>query len=212
MRVYVTHNAAEVDAFVRVVFAKQLPFVESQAINDAAKAAQAVQRAHQRQVFTVRRPGFVDRAVKIKPFATKRKPEAKIAIDPPGGQARASILIQHEAELEKTPDGMHVAVPTEHVKRTAAGVIRKSERPSALLLRELSGRKHRGERRATFRHEDTIFERLRNGRIRALYQLVPSVDLDQRLRFVDNVIRTVRRVFPAAFTKRFDKAIRTARR
>lgn len=213
MKIDLAHNADDVDRFVQHVFSDQLPHVEATAINDSAKDAQKVQRAHQHVAFTVRRKSFVDRAVKIKPFATKQSAEAKISIDPPGGASRASILTQHEEDDRKRPiSGETVAVPTQHVQRTASGVIRRRERPSALLLRERTGKtQRRGRRRGTFRKDDTIFERTPEGGIRALYQLVPSVDLDQRLDFVDNVIRSVLDTYAGHFTKRFDQAIRSAR-
>lgn len=211
MKVTVTHNAANVGLVVQHVFSDQLPWVTMNAINDSAKMAQKAQRAHQRKAFTVRRKGWVDRAVKIKPFATKQLAEAKISIDPPGGQARADILTQHEADDRKRAfDGGFVAVPTEHVQRTAAGVIRARERPKALQLREESGKRQtRGQRRGTFRRKggNTIFERTPDGGIRALYQLVRSVDLDQRLEFVDTVVESVQATYATNFETRFDQAI-----
>lgn len=86
MKLEITSNHESVGRGVALVFSDQLPFVEAMAINDSAKQAQKVQRAHQREAFEVRRKSFMDRAVKIKPFATKQKAEAKISVDPPGGQ------------------------------------------------------------------------------------------------------------------------------
>jgi hypothetical protein len=56
----------------------------------------------------------------------------------------------------------------------------------------------------------TIFER-DGDELVPLYHLVPSVPLDQRLDFVENVTRVVNETYAEAFTKRFDRAIRTAR-
>lgn len=212
MNITVTHNAEDVGRFVEFVFARQLPFATKNALNDAAKAGQAAQRAHQHQVFTVRRKGFVDRAVKIKPFATKDRLEARVSIDPPGGESRASILTQHETERFKTPlQGARIAVPTEHVRRTGAGVIRKADRPAALRERERSGRARRGDRRGTFRRGDTIYERRRDGSIRPLYNLVAQVGLDHRLQFVTTVSRAAVAEYRVAFPRRFDQATRSAR-
>jgi hypothetical protein len=237
MRVTVQHNGADVDRFVQHVFADQIPFVTAMAINDAAKAAQVAQRAHQERVFTVRRKQFVERAVKIKPFATKQSPEAKIQIDPPGGAKRRSVLVRHESDRQRIPfsAGM-LAVPTDNVPRTAGGVIPKQWRPRQLLANGIDhgrsgmvtrggitrfrrkssgGRVIRGRRAAFLLRNEmtgrgTIFER-DGDELVPLYHLVPSVPLDQRLDFAENVTRVVNETYAAAFTKRFDRAIRTAR-
>lgn len=231
MNVTFDFPAERVDGFVKYVFSDQLPFVEAQSINDVAKGAQRVQRAHQREVFTVRRPGFVDNAVKIKPFATKDRPEARVWVDPPGGQARASILAQHEADEVKTPFRRRaIAVPTGNVPRTGAGIIKKGWRPKDLFAgarvttsdRQLArgggvlvrNQVVRGARETwMIRKPDgtgTIF--LRDGEVNTvLYQLVPQVDLDQRLKFVTTISDSVVKDWPDAFVRRFDRAIRTAR-
>lgn len=219
MRLDVTHNARDVNRFVLNAFDDQVPFATARAINDAALASQRVQRVHQQRVFEQRRPRWQERAVKIKPFATKRKPEAKISIDPPGGRGRAEMLTQHESDSRKTPfSGRFVAVPTEHVRRTASGVIRKSDRPSVIRERGRRGRgtTRRGEfGRGTFLRmrgrRGAIWERTQDGGLRPLYWLVPSVPLDQRLDFFENVRTTVLSTFADAFTRRFDEAMRTAR-
>lgn len=213
MKIELDHNAAEVAAWVRWIQSDQLPFVEAASINDSAKEAQRVQREHQERVFEIRRPTWFKRGVKIKPFATKRSPEAKIQIDPPGGQERSAAIIRHEEDLRRYPFGSStkVAVPTEHVTRTATGVVRSSERPGALEQREAAGARPRAARRRTFRKGDTIFEELQDRSIRPLWQLVPSTDLDQRLDFVENVVRTVEDSFPRFFTERFDQATRRTR-
>lgn len=216
MRLDLEFDAKPASRFVGFVFRDQLPFATSQALNDAALAGQKAQREHQRQVFTVRRPSFVDRAVKIKPFAKKRSLEARVLVDPPGGQRRADVLTQHESDPRKQPvEGSSVAVPTAAVKRTATGVIRAADRPRA--LRERGGRgRGRAKSGGTFLRRDatgrgTIFERTKDGGLRALYQLVPSVDLDQRLKFVQTVGDAAVKAFGPAFDERFAAAVRSAR-
>ena len=68
--------------------AKQVPFATSVAINQTAKDFQKVQLAHMESAFIIRRQTFARRAVKIKPFSTKRQLKATVSIDPPGGRAR----------------------------------------------------------------------------------------------------------------------------
>ena len=217
MQITVRHNAREVGRFVGWVFSDQLPYVTAKAINDAAIEAQRRQRAHMAEVFTVRRKRFVMNAVKIKPFADhrrQREPFARVLIDPPGGQDRAGILVRHESDRARVPySGRKLAVPTEHVKRGTTGVIRNAERPKPLQLREeAGGARPRAARRRTFRKGDTIFEELQDRSIRALWQLVDRTPLDQRLDFIANLTKAVDDTFADSFTRRFDRAIRTARR
>ena len=125
---------------------KQLPFGIMLAINDTLKDAQKLQRTYQRGIFTVRRPLFVDRAVKIKPFATKRTLEGRMSIDPPGGRSRRDILTKFESGGRKqSRRGRHVAIPI-GARRTKAGIVQRGQRPKALgLVRR--GRGARGKRR-----------------------------------------------------------------
>lgn len=242
MKLEMTFDAKPASRFVSVVFRDQLPYATSQALNDAAKAGQKAQVAHQRQVFTVRRPAFVDRAVKIKPFAKKTSLEARISVDPPG--SRDDVIAQHEADARKTPfSGNSIAVPSSGL-RAFGTVIPRKMRPSRLFSRDSvymrrdgrvvhvrgkaqlhgSGRVFsrktnvvRGAERTFLIKKPggrgTIFQRYGPQRsdVRVLYQLVPSVDLDQRLKFVETVSRAASSTFDTAFAERFQKAVRTAR-
>jgi len=127
-------DTRQASAFVRAVWADQLPFATSKAINDSALGGQKVQRAHQREIFTVRRASFVDRAVKIAQFAKKDALEARVRVEPPGGQKRADVIAKFEDMTIKGPfRGTSIAVPTRHVPRTGAGIIKKAWRPKSLL-------------------------------------------------------------------------------
>lgn len=231
MMLSVDFPAERVDNFVRYVFADQLPFVEQQAINETGREGQRVQRAHQRAVFEVRRPGFVDSAVKQSPRATKQKPETRLIVEPLGGPSRASIISQHEADEVKTPFRRRaIAVPTRHVPTTGAGIIKKGWRPKDLfdgagvgssdrVLTRGGGTLVRNQvvrgKHGTFmiRRPDgrgTIF--IRDGEeLEPLYQLVTDVDLDQRLKFISNIGDAAMRSFPDYFVKWLDRAIRSAR-
>ncbi len=193
--------------------AKQTSFALSVAINDTLKDAQKVQRSHQRRVFTVRRPQFVDRSVKIKPFATKRTLEGTMAIDPPGGQQRSDIIAKFERGGQKRPrDGRHLAVPID-VKRTKAGVVTRRNRPKGFLFKRV-GRSIRGERRTFIIPGVGIFQRVgrrKNSRIRLLYAFKTQVRIDRRLDFITNAERVVRQMFDRNFDRAFDRAVATAR-
>ena len=218
MRIEVRENTREVGRFVQNVFDRQVPFATAQALNDSARDGQAVQRMWQRQLFDVKREGFIDRSVKHKPRATKRRQWTKVLIDPPGGEARADITGKFETETRKRPiSGLTVAIPTEHVPRTATGIIKRAWRPSRLKRRRrVAGGQRRSDRsRAavgqTFRKDNTIWLRTADGGIVPLYYLKPSVPISPDLRFQENVGREAARRYPAHFTRRFDGAIRTAR-
>ncbi|HWK90243.1 MAG TPA: hypothetical protein VNP72_09615, partial [Longimicrobium sp.] len=134
MNVDVRTNAPQVARAMREN-ARQAAFALSRAINETAKDFQQAQREHQRSAFTVRRPAFVDNAVKIKPFATKSSLTARISIDPPGGRARADILTQHEHGGIKRPRGKSIAIPKE-VGTNKAGIVTKGQRPRVLDFKQ----------------------------------------------------------------------------
>lgn len=77
-----------------------------------AKEFQRFQTAHLRREYTERNKLFLSRAVKIKPFATKRL-RAVVQIDPPGGARTSDILGKFEKGGIKRPrGGGHIAVPS----------------------------------------------------------------------------------------------------
>jgi len=142
MDIIVKTNAKEVSDSLRSMFQDQIPFATSQALNRTALDFQKVQRSHQRMIFVVRRPTWVDRAVKITQFSKKALLEAIIAVAPPG--ERADILAKFEEDTKKTPlSGRSVAVPTRYVPKTPAGIIRKGWRPSDLLGGAKTGSSHK---------------------------------------------------------------------
>lgn len=215
-------DTRQANAFVRAVWSDQLPWATAKAINDSALGGQRIQREHQRKIFTVRRPQFVDRAVKIAQFAKKETPEARMRVEPPGGQARADVLAKFETEHTKSPfRGRSVAVPTGAVPRTAAGIIRKSWRPSQLF----ADAQRYGDR-AMLGAKDTILvwsgwgkgtifrfrgRRRKSGSMEALYQLVPRVSIEPELHFHDNIRRHVLDNWDANFNRALMTAMRTAR-
>lgn len=216
-------NTEAVGRTMRRLFKDQLPFAMSQAINATAKQAQAVQRSRQRRVFDVRDRRFMDRAVKIKPFATKRKPEAVIQVDPPGGESRRSVVTRHEESgVRRAIDGGSLAVPGDWLqkRRTSRGV-RKSLRPGNLNLRQVHPNMAQGDRR-TYRVstpkrpelDGLILQRVGRGKrstSRVLYFLRPMTPVDRRLKFGETVYRIVDERFDRNFDRQFTRAVRTAR-
>jgi len=218
------------------MFKDQVPFATSKALNRMALRFQEDQRDHQRRIFTIRRPRFVDRAVKVKPFSTKRTLFADVSIDPPGGQARADVLTKFEDQTSKSPlRGRSIAVPTDAVPRTGAGIIRKGWRPGELF----EGAKQHGRGRAIGSKGDvyhgkkkTILIRKPGGKgfifqyqgagsvgtktghnsgLVCLYVLVPRVEIRPELDFERNASLTFERHWVEYYVEAFDQAIRTAR-
>lgn len=227
MRVELDFPSDEIDRFVEYVFADQLPFVQSVALNDTAKDFQAAERERMGDIFTLRRKRFAEWSVKIKPWAKKYRREVRISIDSPGG--RSDIFTKFESDTIKAPfDGGSIAVPTEEVPRTGTGVIKAAWRPRRLFGSGSGSRtsvRSRGNvirgARSTYlvrssSGRGTIFRyvpgrRGRDGPGIPLYFLVPRVTIDPNLEFVDTAQKTINERWVPNFTRAFDFALRTAR-
>lgn len=193
---------------------RQLPFAMKNAINDTAKDVKKAQTARIQHVFTVRRRTFAIRAVKINPFARKDRLEAKLQIEPPGGEARADIFAKFEKGGTKRPRGQHLAIP-QGARRGKSGIVTRSNRPKAFGLKR-QGRTVRGRKRTFVIPNVGIFQRVGRGRgrstVRPLYSFHRQAPIDRRLRFVATAKKIVPRVFPGHFKTEFARALRTARR
>lgn len=191
--------------------ARQIPFALARGINDAIDAAQKAQRQHQADVFTIRRKSFADLSVKRTKAATKASLSAVLEIQSPGG--RKGIFEKFEEGGTKTPQGKSLAVPVvgSRVKRTERSVVGKANRPRALLANQATTRRvfilDRGETRTIMEASGTG----KRAKVRPLFNLIPQAKIDDRLDFVDTVTAAVNESFPAAFKRRFDEALRTAR-
>jgi len=190
--------------------ANQAPFATSKAINETAKDFQKVQTAHMRKEFIERNPVFINRAVKINPFANKRRLSATVQIEPPGGQRTADILAKFEEGGTKRPrEGRHLAIPIE-ARRTKRGIISRAERPRAFQFREI-GKRIVGLKRTFIIPGIGIFQRRGKGKVRLLYAFERAVSIPPALDFVENATRVVRIMFRRHFRKAFQQALRTAR-
>jgi hypothetical protein len=198
---------------------RQIPFALSQSINDTMAARdrasiQSAVRSRLHDIFTLRRPEFHERSIKVVHFASKREPWGTIGIHPPGGDARADILGKFETDTEKRPrDGRTIAVPI-RARRNKRDIIVGRDRPRAFNFVQV-GRTVRGDR-GTFiiRKPDgsgLILQRFRRKGVFALYRLVHRVDIDPDLRFVPTSSQLIDRMWADNFVRRFDAAMRTAR-
>lgn len=229
MDIVVEFPSEEIGRYVEFVFADQVPFAQSVAINDTAKDFQKAERDRMEEIFTLRRKQFAFRSVKITHFARKHEGArfAKIEIASPGG--RKGIFEKFETEYFKDPyDGGSIAVPTDEVPRTPAGVIQKRWRPRSLFGSGSGASSRVGASGNVVYGRDstylirksssygTIFRydpsrRGDRGRGIVLYQLVPRVSIDPELEFEKTAQKTVDRVWTPNFLRAFDRAIRTAR-
>lgn len=229
MRIHISTNALEVSGFMRDLFRDQLPFAVQQAVRRTALDFQAGQREHQRAVFTVRRKRFSDRAVKIRDWPTKQRPEAIVRIEPPGGSSRANILIDHEeGGLRPPPPGQKARAIEREARPAPHRIAPKRLRPKQLEMRKVSDGGPKGATvwqgpRRTFmiRWPDgsgAIFRRTGPGKsgtflnTEVLWSFTPrGVMLDPRLEFHENAERIVAERWPENMAAAWDRALRTAR-
>lgn len=222
----ITTNAPAVARALGSLNRNQVPFALSVGINETAKDAQAAQVGGMAQRFTIRRQSWVNRAIKIKPFSTKRSLTATIRVEPPGGAARADILTRHEERGQRRPHGgSALAVPLE-ARRSKRDVVKKRDRPSAFSFERVITRGpnevYRGTRRTFMvRTPDGSGWILRreaagdSGRLfdgtKVLFRLKPETRIPGDLRFIATITQTVARRFELNFGRAFDRAVATAR-
>lgn len=207
MRISLSTNVPTISRLHRAFYADQVPFANSLALNNLSKQFQADQVRNMNRTFNVRRRTFVNRAVKIKPFATKRRPYAQIQIEPPGGPSRADILAKFEEGGTKRPRTSRLAVPDE-VRRTGTGFISKANRPRALERRKrVFAIKRPGGQGGIYQR----IGRRRNSEIRRLYLFAPEARIPATLGFYDQSKRTADRWWPTLFKRAFTDAVATRR-
>lgn len=189
---------------------KQIPFALANAINKIAKDAQTDERVQLRRAFTLRRPEWADRAVKITKFAKKKDPIAVLGIHPPGGDARADILTKFEADTVKTPRaGAHVAIPVA-AKRTKKDIVRKNQQPRALIA---AGKAFiiRQTKNPAVQLIVRYAGRGKRKTLETLWLLVRRVPISPDLKFEQTARKSIDRTATKHLQREFDNAMRTAR-
>jgi len=190
----------------------QLPFASSLALNNLAKKAQDNIRAHFRQVFTLRRPEFIEKqGVKIFRFATKRDPVVEFGVGP-----LADFLTKFEPGGARPKRSQHIAIPVD-VRRNKRDIITRGNRPRPLIQR-LGKKKGAG---GVFRVTDErqgltrgIYQRTgRKGRggIKLLFALENTAQIPASLQFERIAKETAEREWPAIFEAALGEALRRAR-
>jgi hypothetical protein len=123
---------------------RQVPYALSNTLNDVAKLFQYRERQHIGQQFTVRRKQWVDNSVKITEFATKRKLQATVAIESPGGGKRSDILGKFESQTSKRPRSAPSLFIPVAARANNTAIVPDSLRPKNLHFREVGGSKGAG--------------------------------------------------------------------
>lgn len=138
MKITVSADTAGIRKALRTLYADQMPYAMSLAINETAKQAQGKQRAGMYARFTVRRQSWVERSIKIGTFAKKTSLQADVRVETPGDPSRSDILTQHEDGGTKTPKGQHLAIPDD-VRKSETQVIPRNKRPRAFNFKPAGG-------------------------------------------------------------------------
>lgn len=219
---------------------RQVPFALSKSINETLLGVQVEERKQLHKVFTLRRPEWAERNVKMVKFAKKGDPVATIGMRAPGNEQRTDILDKFEDKTSKHPRGNTIAIPVSaRIKRGNAGIIAKAQRPSAYNFRQV-GKAVRGDR-GTFiiKKADgsgVILQRdkgfagrtvrtyiggrvatitrgvgARSAGVHALYLLVRMARLTPNLRFTPIATQHIDRTWDKQMDKALDHAIATAR-
>lgn len=191
---------------------KQAPFAVSLGINNVMKLGQQREIAHIRGAFTLRRPQFIERTIKILQFANKRTLTGVIGIDP-----TRDVLAKFEDQGIKRPtSGSALAVPIQ-VKRGKTDIVVKRMRVRALELRPVrskTGKVTLKGKYGTFTVKTpqggAILQRTGKGQVKVLYAFKRSVPLPKNLEFTQQIVSAVDE-WPRIMGEAWDHAVRTAK-
>jgi hypothetical protein len=199
---------------VRMV-AQQMPFAVSIAVKNLALDFQAAERQRLAQIFTLRRPDFVEKqGVKMLQWPTKADPTAIVGTDP-----KADFLAKFEDGGEKTArSGGSLSLPVD-ARRNKHDIITPANRPRALIDAA------KAKRIFVVRPGDTdprvaklapgIYQRIgRHGghdRLKLLFAFEPHAEIPATLGFHETAVRIAQERWPQRFAEAMAQAIATAR-
>jgi hypothetical protein len=190
------HDLARAVAGMSDLERSQLPFALSRTMNDAAFATRKhlVETVWPRSV-TARNKRFAAAAIRVTKKANKRDLVTEIR-DTLG---RDAFTRQATGGTRRPVSGRTLAVPK--IRRNAGGSIPKAMRPKAVLSKDGFFKNRAGT---------AILQRMRNGRLKVVYLLIPNASIDRR--FPAEV--EAERMYDSQMTDGFDRnlsvAIRTA--
>lgn len=180
----------------------QLPFATARALTWTARDAQGDMRQRLPGVFTLRN-NFVRGSIR---FTAARKNNLSAEVgslrQPHQGGGNTDFLELHETSGTKRPRGRHVAVPMS-VRRTKRGIIKKAERPKALIGQPDIFKK-------TYKTgAQGILRRPKNRREKPtlLYLLLPSAPIEEAFGLEKTVQKTVQNRFDRNFYRSLAEAV-----
>lgn len=179
----------------------QVAFAASRTVNELAKQSQIAIQHSIHEHFIVRRASFIDRSIKIKPFATKQTLTATIQVSPPGGGT--DVLSRFE-EGGPRPHKSMIAIPQQDVRKDVHKVIPKAKRPRNL------------KNTFTVQKGNDVLLFVRKGKgkrrtVQLFYRLVPRATLPPLLHFEDTITHIVNANYARIFEQEFAFAVKTAR-
>src|SRR4051812_46289573 len=195
---------------------RQLAYAAAGALNDTAVDFQIQEFLHEKDIFTLRRPDWVQKSNKITHFAKKYEGElyTTVTLSPPGANERSDIVGKFEDQTTKqsrNPGGM-VAIPI-NARKGKRDIVVPSQRPCAFNFRQ-TGNRIVGDR-GTFivklaNGKQLILQRTGRG-VQALYELVPQVHITPDLEYLKTARWTAENKFEANFARRWARALETAK-
>jgi len=187
---------------------RQVPYALSVGLNNIALDAQQSMRLRLRRVFTLRRPTFIERLVKIEKFAKKGDPSTRFGIAGP----RADLLTKFEAGGPKPVRSSSVALPV-GAGRTKSGIISTFKRPRVLLASRAAKRVFVVQTKSGNRLILQRTGKRKGGKVKALFALIPKqkVHIPATLEFERTVAGVIRGRALRHLQAAFAKAMSTAR-
>ncbi len=183
----------------------QAPFILQRTINNTLLAVQSDEIAHISKRFTIRKPAFLKRSVKMMQFAKKNNLTGILGLANVGQTETASIFGKFEdGGIKTAQQGRNVAVPQVAVLTSKSGIIGKAKRPRN-LARSFKVQTARGE---------LLLQRKgrgKNSKVSIAYILTPSVRIDNRLQFVATGFTSINNHLDVEFDKAFESAMATAK-
>lgn len=179
----------------------QVPFAVAMALTRTAQGIQQQLKQDVDKRFTLRN-NFVRNAIRFDK-ATKRDLSAVVGV---ATSARYDTDFMERQEFGglKTPRGRHLAIPVE-AGRGKRGIIRKSQRPRALLENEK--RYFTGFIKGTY----GLWKRVKKGELKLIYKMPQKGQVKERLGLRDTVGRQMQAKFNKNLFDALDYAARTAR-
>ena len=116
-------------------------------------------------------------------------------------------VMRHKGTFAAHAYGRNIAIPTQHIKRTASGKVGAAKRPRAVL-----GKPNTFIRRTSSGGQILQKGRRKSAPLKTLYQLVPLARIPKRLRFCEDPAKVVQKPMVLNFKESFERAVGTARR